>query len=218
MNVTEIKIVLVDDHQMLRAGVRRILADQPGLCVMGEAGDGPSALALVRSSQPQVVVMDIHLPGEDGISLSQRLLSEFPALKVVALSADVDLETVTRALQAGVSAYVIKSNTPEDLLQAIREVVDQRVYLSPQVASLVVQDYMKVVISPSAAPKPVMTDRERLLLKLVAEGKRNKEIAEQLQVGVKSVETYRSRLMQKLGCTSTADLTRYAIREHIVQA
>jgi two-component system, NarL family, response regulator NreC len=218
MNMEEIRIVLVDDHQMLRAGVRRILAEQSGLLVVGEASDGAAALDEVRATKPNVVVVDIHMPGEDGIALSERLLKEFPGIKVIVLSADADLATITRALHAGVSGYVLKDNPPEDFLQAIREAVDQRVYLSPQVASLVVQDYMKVVVNPTEAPRPVLTARERLLVKLVAEGKRNKEIAEQLQVGVKSVETYRARLMQKLGCASTADLTRYAVREKVVEA
>jgi DNA-binding NarL/FixJ family response regulator len=216
MNASEIKVVLVDDHQILRAGMRRLLAEQPDFRIVGEAGDGQSAMNQIASGKPDVVVMDVHLPGEDGITLTQRVLAECPGVKVVALSADADLAIVHRALQAGVSAYVIKSNPPEDLQQAIREVMDQRVYLSPQIASLVVQDYLKVVVNPPAAAKPVMTDREKLLLKLVAEGRRNKEIAEQMGVGVKSIETYRSRLMHKLGCASAADLTRYAIREGIV--
>jgi DNA-binding NarL/FixJ family response regulator len=216
VTLDEIRILLVDDHQMIRAGLRRVLADHPGLRVVGEAGDSQEALAQVRAANPQVVVMDIHLPGEDGITISQHILQERPTTRIVIVSADTELATVQRALRAGVSAYLTKNAPPAELVQAIRDAVDQRVHLCHEVASAVVQDYMKLVISRSVPAKPMLSAREILLLKLVAEGKRNKEIAEALQVGRKSVETYRSRLMRKLKCGSPAELTRYAVREGIV--
>lgn len=217
MSAQKTKILLVDDHRMMREGVRRMLAEQSGLTVVGEAASRPAALEQVRALSPDVVLMDVHLPGADGIEVSARILAEFPSVKVVALSADTNLATVHRALQAGVSAYITKTGPPEELLRAIREVVDHRVYLCPDVASLVVQDYLRLVVDKSAPVKATLSDRERHLLKLVAEGKRNKEIAEALQIGVKSVETYRSRLMHKLNCGSAAELTRYAIREGITK-
>ena len=215
MNTDDIKVLLVDDHPMMREGVRRILAEQTGIRVVGEAASSQTALTQVQLERPDVVVMDIHLPGDDGIEISERILGTFPGTKIVVLSADMDLATVQRALQVGVSGYVAKNSPPEEIVRAIREAVDQRVHLSPEIAAVVVQDYMKQVVQRSAPLKPTLTERERLLLKLVAEGRRNKEIAEMLQIGAKSVETYRSRLMRKLNCASTAELTRYAIREGI---
>ncbi len=218
METNNIRILLVEDHQMMREGVRRMLSEHPGLHVVGEADCGSSALAQVRTSKPDVVVMDIHMPGGCGIETSTRILAEFPAVRIVVLSADTDLATVQRALRAGVSGYITKDSPSKELVRAIREAVDRQVYLSPEVAAIIVQDYMKLMVDRSAPARPMMTDRDRTLLKLVAEGKRNKEIAETLQVGVKSVETYRSRLMRKLDCASTAELTRYAIRAGITTA
>lgn len=218
MNSEAIRILLVDDHQMLRDGVRRMLGEHPGLSVVGDASNGAAALAQVRATRPHVVVMDVHLPGENGIEISQRLLREFPEVKVVVLTGENQLVTVRQALQAGVAAFLTKEGSTDQLVRAIREVMDGRVYLSPDIASLVVQDYMSEVVGKPGVSKPVLTERDRLLLKLVAEGKRNKEIADVLGVEVKSVETYRSRLMRKLNCSSPADLTRFAIREGIATA
>lgn len=217
-SVKEIKILLVDNHQMVRQGLRLLIKEQPNMTVVGEASDRKSALEQVRSLSPDLVLMDVHLEGESGIEISRSLLAEFPSLKIIALSGDPDLAVVHDALQAGVSGYITKENSHEELVRAIRTVLDHRLYLSPEVASVVVVDYMKILNEPAGLSKPVLTDRERQLLKLVAEGKRNKEIAEVLAVGVKSVETYRSRLMKKLNCASAADLTRYAIREGITTA
>jgi DNA-binding NarL/FixJ family response regulator len=161
--------------------------------------------------------MDILLSGENGIELSREILAEFPSVKIVALSSESHLKLVHKALQAGISAYVIKASAPEELLRAIAAVMNYRIYLCPEVASEVVTDYMNVM-NGTVIPvsKPNLTNREQGVLKLVAEGKRNKEIAEALEINVKSVETYRSRLMKKLGCASASELTRYAIREGIV--
>jgi DNA-binding NarL/FixJ family response regulator len=216
MNIKEVKTLLVDDHAMMRKGLCGLIHERDGVLVVGEAATGPEALQLTRSLAPDVVVMDILLDGENGIELSRQILAEFPSIKIVALSSESHLKLVHEALQAGISAYVIKSSAPEELLRAIATVMDHRIYLCPEVASDVVNDYMNVLGMATIPAKPKLTDRERQTLKLVAEGKRNKEIAEALKVGVKSVETFRSRLMKKLGCASANELTRYAIREGIV--
>lgn len=218
MQTGEVKILLVDDHQMMREGLRLLLKNQQGLTVVGEAANGQAALELARLHAPDLVVMDIHLPGEDGIAVSRRILAEFPQIRIIVLSSDPDLALVHQALQAGISGYITKENSPEELTRAIQAAMDHRSYLCPEVASVVLEDYMKTLVAKPGPAKPQLTERERQLLKLVAGGKRNKEIAEELGTGVKSVETYRSRLMKKLGCGSTADLTRYAIREGIVSA
>lgn len=215
MNADAVKILVVDDHQMMRQGLRLLIKEQADLSVVGEASSCQSALEMTRSLAPQIILMDVHLPGESGIEVSRQILAEFPKIRVVILSADADLSLVHQALLAGVSGYVTKTNGWEEVLRAIRTVLDFRLYLSPEVASAVVNDYRDTLNGKPALGKPALSERERLLLKLVAEGKRNKEIALTLGVAVKSVETYRSRLMKKLDCASAADLTRYAIREGI---
>lgn len=216
MNSKDIRIFLFDDHAILRLGVRKLIGEREGLMVVGEAPSSQAALEQVRALSPHVVIMDIHLDAENGIEVSRRILAEFPSLKIVVLSADSDLAVVTEALHVGVSAYVTKMSGPTELIRAIEAVMDHRIYLSPEVSLALVRDYMKTLGGRTIpASKPILTDRERHLLKLVAEGARNKTIAEALNVGVKSVETYRSRLMKKLGCASANELTRYALREGI---
>lgn len=195
-----------------------MLNEHDDLRVVGEANSRASTWEVLHAGPPDVIVMDVHLPGENGVDLSTEILAAFPRLKIVILSADPDLATVQRALQIGVASYLTKNDAPEEIVQAIRAVMQGRVHLCPAVANVVVQDYLKVVVNRSPDAPPVLTDRERLLVKLVAEGKRNKEIATLLGVGDKSVETYRSRLMRKLNCTTAAELTRYAIREGIITA
>ncbi len=215
MNLAETKILLVDDHRLMREGIRALLLNHPTLRVVGEAGSRLTALEQVRATQPDVVVMDVHLPGENGIEIATHLLAEFPRTKVIILSGDTELATIQKALQLGVSGYITKNDPPEEVICAIQEVMDQRVHLSREVATIVAQDYARAMTSRATPEKPLLSERERLLLRLVAEGKRNKEIAEALQVTAKSVETYRSRLMHKLNCNSAAELTRYALREGI---
>jgi DNA-binding NarL/FixJ family response regulator len=216
MSTKTIKIVLVDDHTIMRKGLHSLIQQRDGLAVIGEAANGHEALDLIRSLSPDIAVMDVLLQEEDGIELSKRILAEHPKVRIIVLSSESDLKRVTEALQAGVSGYVVKTSSAEELMRAIAIVMDHRIYLCPEIASQVVNDYMNVLgMTTVAAAKPVLTERERSLLKLVAAGKRNKEIAEALGVAVKSVETYRSRLMKKLGCFSASELTRYAIREGI---
>lgn len=215
MNATEIKILLVDDHRLMREGLRALLLNHPTLRVVGEAGGRLHALEQVRTTQPDVVVMDVHLPGENGIEIGAQILAEVPRTKIIILSGDVELATIQKALQTGISGYITKNDPPEEVIQAIHEVMDHRVHLSREVATIVAQDYARAMVNRSAPEKPLLSERERLLLRLVAEGKRNKEIADALEVTAKSVETYRSRLMHKLNCNSAAELTRYALREGI---
>lgn len=215
MTAPEIKILLVDDHRLMREGLRALLQQQPGLHVVGEAGESRSAVEQVHTTQPDVVIMDVHLPGENGIEVSVQLRAEFPHLKVIILSGDTELATIKKALQASVAGYLTKNDPPEEVIRALREVMDHRIHLSPEISGLVAQDYAHTLTHQPPVEKPTLSERERQLLRLVAEGKRNKEIAAALQVTAKSVETYRSRLMHKLNCNSAAELTRYALREGI---
>ncbi len=221
MNITteEIKILLVDDHQLMRQGLRKLLSNQSGLTVIGEAFNSQTVMEQIRTLAPHVVLMDIHLASESGVEITTRILAEFPSIKVIALSSDSELELVRQALNAGVSGYILKENNLDELIRAIHAVMDHRLYFSPEISSVVIKDFLKPGSDrPTAPPGMVLTHRERLLLQLIAEGKRNKEISVSLTVAVKSVETYRSRLMKKLGCAGTADLVRYAIRQGIIRA
>ncbi|HLP78401.1 MAG TPA: response regulator transcription factor, partial [Candidatus Paceibacterota bacterium] len=212
-------ILLVDDHQMMLQGLRQLLTNVPGLSVVGEASNGHAAIEQVRNLVPELVLLDIHLPDESGVEIARHILAEFPAIKVIALSSDEQLDIVLQALQAGISGYIIKQNGTDELVRAIHSVIDNHLYLPQELSSAVIKNFMKFIPSAKSAQNGViLKDRERLLLQLVAEGRRNKEIAENLGVAPKSVETYRSRLMKKLGCAGTANLVRYAIREGIVTA
>lgn len=209
------RILLIDDHRLFRQGVRLIL-ERAGLVVVGEAADGPTACELAQRACPDVVVADIHLPGEDGIAVASRILAQNPATKVVFLSSDADLALVRRALDAGGRAYLVKENADDDLLHAIEAAMKGGIYLCPEVASAWVKD-ARHGGDPAAPPRPQLARREVEVLRLIAEGLRNKEIADRLAIGLKSIETYRSRLMVKLGYSSTAELVRHAIREGIAR-
>jgi len=209
------KILLVDDHPMLRSGLRQELAQQPNLELVGEAATGGLAVKLARESPPDLVVMDIHLPDMNGIEVARQILSAQPSVKVVIFSGDTVRAVVDEALQAGVCGYLSKSSPLEELIHAIDLVMAGRLYLSPDVSAEILEDYRKSLTEEAKPLKPLLSDREKQLLRFVAEGRRNKEIATLLSISPKSVEAYRSRVMKKLGCSSSAELVRYAVREGI---
>jgi DNA-binding NarL/FixJ family response regulator len=202
---------------MLRCGLRAAVMQQASLTLVGEATTGPMALKLARETTPDLVVMDIHIPEMDGIETTRQMLALQPAIKVIMFSGETSRSFIDSALQAGACGYLSKTSALEELLQAIDAVMEGRLFLSSEVSAGILEDYRKSLAAVPEPPKPPLNDREKQLLKLVAEGRRNKEMADQLGVSVKSIEASRSRLMQKLGCASSADLIRYAIREGIAQ-
>jgi DNA-binding NarL/FixJ family response regulator len=212
----DVRIVLVDDHRILRDGLRMILQKVPGFAVVGEVGDGRSAMECVRQTAPDLVVMDLQLPDENGIACTQRILAERPGTKILVLSANPDLTRVQESLRAGASGYVLKDEAADELVRAVRTVMDGKVHLSPSAATALVEDLKAAPNNTVAPAAPKLSEREMAVLKLVVDGLRNKEIAEQLDVSTKSVETYRARVMSKLGCASTAELVRYALRAGII--
>ena len=215
------KVLIADDHRIVREGLRSLLQDQPDLEVIGEAADGREALELAAEYEPDVVVMDVAMPQLNGIEATRRLISDSPGTKVVALSMHSDRRYVAEALKAGASGYLLKDGAFDELVSAIRAVVANKVYLSPRVAGVVVDDYVRrlpdgdgaseVRGAPGAFQK--LTPREREVLQLMAEGFATKEIAARLHVSVKTVETHRRQLMEKLQLYSVAEVTKYAIRE-----
>jgi len=202
---------------MVRAGLRLLVQAHDRAAVIVEAGDAATALARAAESPPDLVVMDLHLPDQNGVQLSGELLTRYPAVRIIMLSAEPNLQFVNEALRTGVSAYLLKESAPEELALAITSVMAGKIYLCPEANAAVIQEYRRGLTLAGGSAKPVLSGREREVLCLIAEGFRTKEIAARLAVGPKTAETYRRRLMQKLRCSSTAELVRYAMREGLIQ-
>ncbi len=205
----EIRVLLVDDHRILREGLRSLLERQPDIQVVGEAGDGLEALRKVASLKPDVVVMDIAMPGMDGLEATAHIKKEHPQVRVLVLTQYDEEQFITPLLRAGASGYVLKQAGRREVLQAIRQVAKEGVFLPPQAARQV----LKAMQEPQEEPEPHLTPRETEVLRLVAQGKTNREIAALLGISPKTVSVHRSNLMAKLGLHSSVDLVRYAIRK-----
>jgi len=208
-----IRVVLVEDHTIVRQGLRTLLEKGPDLEVSGETGSGREAVELVRKLIPKVVIMDITLPGLNGIEATQQITAEFPDTKVLILSIHSDARFVARALKAGASGYLLKDCAFEELISAISAVVANRTYLSPRIANIVVKEYLRGLRDKESSTFSTLTRREREILQLIAEGQTTKEIAFSLGISVKTVETHRRNLMEKLGTNTLAELIKYAFRE-----
>jgi two-component system, NarL family, response regulator NreC len=202
-----IQVLLADDHVLVRQGFRALL-EQEGMAIVGEASDGQEALRLAHARRPDVAVLDIGMPHLNGLETARRLQETVPETKSIVLTMHAHEPYVLEALQAGAVGYVLKTQAAVDLIQAIREVLQGAVYLSPQVARAVVQAYLTKADLP---PDP-LTSRERKILQRIAEGETTKDIASHLGLSVKTVESQRTRLMHKLDIHETATLVRYAIR------
>ena len=208
-----IKIIVADDHKIVRQGLRTLLAAEPDMEVVAEADNGRATLRLVQELKPQVVIMDISMPGLNGIEATRQILFESPEVKVVALSMHSDSLFVLNMLKAGASGYLLKDCALEELVKAIRTVVAQKTYLSPGVSDIVIKDFVSSWSATSSSAFAVLTAREREVLQLMAEGKSTTQIADSLCVSAKTVEAHRKQIMDKLGIHSVAELTKYAIRQ-----
>ncbi len=208
-----ITVILADDHKIVRDGLRNLLQKYPEIEVIGEAEDGRSTVEMARKLSPDVVIMDIAMPDMNGIEATRRITEEKPGVKVVALSMHSDKRFVSEMLKAGASAYLLKHSAFEELVTAIMTVREDRMYLSPAVTGVVVDNYIKQSGKPESSVFSVLSDREREVLQLLAEGKNTKEIASSLNLSGKTVEAHRINIMSKLNMRSIAELTKYAIRE-----
>ena len=208
-----VRVLIVDDHPLVRDGLRLLIDAQPDMEVVGEAVDGPTALDAAGRLLPDVVIMDVEMPGGSGIDVLRELLAAHPATKVLMLSAFPDAGYVTKSVRAGASGYLIKGDAPSEIVKAVRAAMSGHTFMCPEATSVLVSALKDSLASQTPRQRPLMSGREREVLILVAEGLRTKEIAARLNIGVKSVDTYRARLMKKLECGSTAELVRYAIRE-----
>lgn len=213
MKNEKITILLVDDHNILRKGLAAVLNNEPDMEIVGEAKQGRDALDMVRQYKPDIAVMDITMPHLNGIDATSQICRESPDTRVLGLSMHGESKFVSRMLEAGAKGYLTKSCTPEELVNAVRIVNNGKVYLSPKIATVVIQDYVSPDKSDSAPSLDALSSREREVLQLFAEGKTTKQIAAMMHLSPKTIETHRSHIMEKLDIHSIAELTKFSLRE-----
>jgi two-component system response regulator NreC len=213
----KIRILLADDHKLMRSGLRLLIEQQPDLSVVGEAGDGREAVSMAKSLRPDVAVIDIGMPNLNGIEATHQITHSNPEIAVVMLSMHSDESYVLRALRAGAKGYLLKDSAESDLIRAVRAVAGGKSFFSPVVSKVLLDDYMrKLKRSGAEDAYDLLTPREREILQLVAEGKSNKDVANLLNLSVYTVETHRSNIMQKLNLRGVPELILYAVRKGII--
>jgi DNA-binding NarL/FixJ family response regulator len=210
-----IRIIIADDHKIIVDGLRSLLEKNSALKVVGQASDGLTAVRLAAEIAPDLVIMDISLPGLNGIDATRRILEANPRTKVIALSMHKDGRYIAEALKSGAAGYLLKESAFDELTAAIRTVMKGQAYLSASITDLVIKDYIRHLEKTASGVFSALTPREREVLQSLSEGLSTKEIAARLRVSVKTVETYRIQIMAKLDIHSVAELTKYAIREGI---
>ena len=208
-----IKVLLVDDPAIIREGLRSLLEKQPGMEVVADTDDGRKARDLVRQLLPDIVIMDITMPGLNGIEATRQITAEFPDVKVIALSIHSKRRYVADMLSAGATGYILKECLFDELVAAIKAVAADGRYLSPRITDVVVSDYVKRLSASDDSPFEALKARQREVLQLIAEGKSTKQIALELHVSTKTIEADRRQIMDKLDIHSIAELTKYAVRE-----
>jgi two-component system response regulator NreC len=215
--LTSVRIVLADDHTVMRNGLRLLLERQPNFKVVGEAADGRQAVSLSESANPDVVIMDIGMPNLNGIEAARQIVSHNPHTAIAILSMHSDESYVIRALKAGARAYLLKDSAEADLLAAIRALTEGKSFFSPAISKILVEDYMRQLERQGAEDTyELLTNREREILQLLAEGKTNKEVANILNLSLYTVETHRTHILQKLNLHNVPELILYAVRKGII--
>ena len=211
------RVLLADDHSIVRRGMRALLETEPSVEVVAEAADGLEALRLCEEHHPDLLILDVAMPRLNGIDVAARSQKMQPPPRAIMLSMHLDESYVMRALNAGARAYLLKDATDEDLLPAIRAVAAGKSFFSPAVSGVLAEEYMQQLQERGLTDSyDLLTDREREVLQLLAEGRSNKEVAALLDVGVSTVETHRANLMQKLNLHSTAEIVLYAVRKRLI--
>jgi DNA-binding NarL/FixJ family response regulator len=212
-----LRVLLADDHGIVRRGLRSLLETEPDIKVVAEAADGLDALRACEEQQPDVVIVDVGMPKLNGIEVAERVQKLPRAPHVIILSMHADESYIMRALQAGARAYLLKDATDEDLIPALRAVVSGKPFFSPLVTAVLIEDYVRQLQARGLTDSyHLLTDREKEVLQLLAEGRSNKEVAVLLDVGLSTVETHRANLMQKLNLHNTAEIVLYAVRKRII--
>ena len=211
------RVLLADDHGIVRRGLRSLLETEPGLAVVAEAADGFEALRLCSEHQPDTLILDVAMPRMNGIEVAARAQKLEHPPRVIMLSMHSDESYILRALAAGARAYLLKDATDEDLLPAVRAIAAGKPFFSPSVTAVLVEDYVRQLKAKGLDDSyHLLTDREKEVLQLLAEGRSNKEVAALLDLGVSTVETHRANLMQKLNLHNTAEIVLYAVRKGII--
>lgn len=208
-----VQIILADDHKLMREGLSSLLGQQEGIDVVGQANNGREAVQLVEKHRPDVVVMDVSMPDLNGIDATRQILSKSTKTKVIALSMHSDRQFVAEMFRAGAKGYLLKDSAFEELADAILKVARDETYIAPKLCGFNFEEYLRREEQGDVLLKPRLSEREREVLQLMAEGKGTKEIAADLHLSVKTVETHRQHLMDKLEIYSVAELTKFAIRE-----
>lgn len=210
-----VRLLLADDHTLVRAGLRALLDDIPDITVVAEAENGEQAIALALQHKPDVALLDITMPGTNGLQAARHIMAGLPKVRIIILSMHASEEYVTQALKLGVSGYLLKDAATFELQAALEAVSAGQTYLSPRVTSQLVESRVR---QAEVQPEPALTPRQLEVLRRLAMGKSVKEIAHELQISAKTVETYRAQLMERLGMRDLASLVRYAIRTGLVSA
>ena len=211
------RVLLADDHAIVRRGLRSLIETQPDIEVVGEAADGLEALRLCEEQHPDAIILDVAMPKMNGIEVAERVQKLAPAPSVIVLSMHADESYIIRALAAGARAYLLKDATDEDLIPALRAVAAGKPFFSPTVTGVLIEDYVRQLQARGLTDSyHLLTEREREVLQLLAEGRSNKEVAALLDVGLSTVETHRANLMQKLNLHNTAEIVLYAVRKRII--
>jgi DNA-binding NarL/FixJ family response regulator len=213
-----IKIMLADDHKVLRHGLSQAIEAEDGMEVIGQAENGHEVVELCRKTTPDIIVMDISMPSLNGIDATRQILKEQPKVKVIALSMNSNKKMIHEMLKAGAKGYLLKDCEYSELVEAIRIVATDKTYLSPSITGGVVENYILNAEDSKGSVFAALSEREREVLQLLAEGKTTKQIARTLHVSPKTVEGHRTRIMNKLDIDSVANLTKYAIREGLTSA
>jgi len=208
-----VKLLLADDHKMMRDGLRAVLEKEEGVEIVGEAATGHEAIELARRLRPEIVIMDISMPDLNGVDATHRIVAEWPSAKVIVLSMSSDRRYVVAMLAAGAVGYVLKDSDSGELVQAVRAVARGHTFLSPSITGLLVGGLVESETRSRSKSERPLTTREREVLQLLAEGRSSKEIASRLAISVHTVETHRRQIMDKLSLRTIAELTKYAIRE-----
>jgi DNA-binding NarL/FixJ family response regulator len=211
-----LKVIIADDHMIVRDGLRSLLERQPDMEVVAEAENGRIALKLVKELSPDVVIMDIGMRELNGIDATRQIVKMSPGVKVLALSMYSDKRFIKGMLKAGASGYMLKDSAFKELIDAIRVIVENKIYISPSVANIITEDYLKQSPESDGSTRSLLSSRELEVLQLLVEGMSTKQIASSLRLSIKTIESHRSRIMKKIDVNNIADLTRYAIREGII--
>jgi len=211
-----IRLVIADDHELFREGLKSLLRDESDIALVGSASDGLEAVELTEKLRPDVVLMDVTMPNINGIQATGRITAQYPQTAVIVISMHSDRRFIAEALKAGAKGYLLKESSPRAVLEAIRSVMNGEIFLSAKACTVMVDDYLRLLRGEDASKNNPLSERETEVLRLLVRGRNGKQIAEYLSISKNTVDTHRRRIMDKLGCTSMVELTKYAIKEGLL--